>query len=101
MVDAETGETVFNTVYPLSKVSDIDWAEYNGDYSLVYPGHWNWELLKTAEDRVDISKYDDLQKLFSQKPMGNELNQARTNFLIEMSRLVKKGVEIKVSEVVP
>ena len=101
MVDAETGETLFNSVYPLSKVSEIDWAEYSGDHKMVYPGNWNWELIKTGEDRVDVSKYTELQKLFSQKPLGNELNQLRTNFLIELSNVVKKGVETKIIELSP
>jgi hypothetical protein len=101
MVDAETGETLFNAVYPLNKINEIDWAEYNGDYKMVYPGNWNWELIKTGEDHVDISKYADLQKLFNQKPMGNELNEMQTNFLIELSNVVKRGVETKVIEVTP
>lgn len=101
MVDSETGETLFNSVYPLSKVNEIDWAEYNGDYKLIYPGSWNWELIRTGEDRVDITKYADLQKLFSQKPVGNELNQIRTEFLIEMSSAVKRGVEVKIVEATP
>jgi hypothetical protein len=101
MVDAETGETLFNSVYPLSKVSEIDWAEYSGDHKMVYPGNWNWELIKTGEDRVDVSKYTELQKLFSQKPLGNELNQLRTNFLIELSNVVKRGVETKIIELTP
>lgn len=101
MVDSETGETLFNSVYPLNKVSEIDWAEYNGDYKMVYPGDWNWELIRTGEDHVDITKYNDLQKLFSQKPMGNELNQLRTNFMIELSGVVKRGVETKIIEVTP
>ena len=101
MVDSETGETLFNSVYPLNKMSELDWAEYNGDYKMVYPGYWNWELIKTGEDRVDISKYNDLQKLFNQKPMGNELNQLRTNFMIELSGFVKRGVETKIVEVTP
>ncbi len=101
MVDAETGETLFNSVYPLNKVVEIDWAEYNGDHTTVYPGYWNWELIKTAEDRVDISKYKDLQELFSNKPLGNELNQMRTNFFVEMSKIVKKGIETKIIEETP
>jgi hypothetical protein len=101
MVDSETGETLFNSVYPLNKMSEVDWAEYNGDYKMVYPGDWNWELIRTGEDHVDITKYNDLQKLFSQKPMGNELNQLRTNFMIELSGLVKRGVETKIIEVTP
>lgn len=101
MVDSETGETLFNSVYPLNKVSEIDWAEYNGDYKMVYPGYWNWELIKTGEDRVDITKYNELQKLFNQKPMGNELNQLRTNFMVELSGFVKRGVETKIIEVTP
>lgn len=101
MVDSETGETLFNSVYPLNEVSEIDWAEYNGDYKMVYPGEWNWELIRTADDRVDITKYNDLQKLFTQKPIGNELNQLRTNFMIELSNLVKRGVETKIIEVTP
>jgi hypothetical protein len=101
MVDAETGETLFNSVYPLNNVNEIDWAEYNGDYKLIYPGSWNWELIRTGEDRVDITKYADLQKLFRQKPVGNELNQIRTDFLIEMSSAVKKGVEVKIVEATP
>jgi hypothetical protein len=39
--------------------------------------------------------------LFSQKPVGNELNQLRTNFLIELSNVVKRGVETKIIEVTP
>ncbi len=101
MVDSETGETLFNSVYPLNKVSEIDWAEYNGDYKMVYPGNWNWELLRTGDDHVDITNYNDLQKLFGQKPMGNELNQLRTNFMIELSGFVKRGVETKIIEVTP
>jgi tetratricopeptide (TPR) repeat protein len=101
MVDSETGETLFNSVYPLNEVSEIDWAEYNGDYKMVYPGEWNWELIRTADDRVDITKYNDLQKLFTQKPIGNELNQLRTNFMIELSNFVKRGVETKIIEVTP
>lgn len=101
MVDSETGETLFNSVYPLNKVNEIDWAEYNGDYKMVYPGEWNWELIRTGEDRVDITKYNELQKLFAQKPIGNELNQMRTNFMIELSNLVKKGVETKIIEITP
>jgi hypothetical protein len=101
MVDAETGETFFNTVYPLTTTHQIDWAEYNGDHNLVYPGNWNWELIKTSEDRVDISKYKDLQNLFSQKPLGNELNRLRTTFLDDLSKVVKKGVEEKIAEVTP
>ncbi len=101
MVDAETGETLFNAVYPLSKVSEIEWAEYNGDYKMVYPGHWNWELMKTGEDHVDVSKYAELQKLFKQKPLGNELNQLRTNSLLELSGTVKRGVETKIIELTP
>ena len=101
MVDSETGETLFNSIYPLNKMSEIDWAEFNGDYKMVYPGNWNWELIKTGEDHVDISKYADLQLLFSKKPMGNELNQMRTSFLIELAGLVKRGVETKIVEVTP
>jgi hypothetical protein len=101
MVDSETGETLFNSIYPLNKINEIDWAEFNGDYKMVYPGNWNWELIKTGEDHVDISKYADLQNLFSKKPMGNELNQMRTNFLMELSALVKRGVETKIVEVTP
>ena len=101
MVDSETGETLFNSVYPLNKVSEIEWAEYNGDYKMVYPGYWNWELIKTGEDRVDITKYNELQKLFTQKPIGNELNQLRTNFMIELSAVVKRGVETKIIEATP
>jgi len=101
MVDSETGETLFNSVYPLNKVSEIDWAEYNGDYKMVYPGNWNWELLRTGDDHVDITNYNDLQKLFGQKPMGNELNQLRTNFMIELSGFAKRGVETKIIEVTP
>ena len=101
MVDAETGETLFNSIYPLNRINEINWAEYNGDYKMIYPGYWNWELIKTSEDNVDISDYNDLQKLFNQKPMGSELNQMQTNFLIELSSLVKRGVESKVIEVTP
>jgi tetratricopeptide (TPR) repeat protein len=101
MVDSETGETLFNSVYPLNKMSEVDWAEYNGDYKMVYPGDWNWELIRTGEDHVDITNYNDLQKLFSQKPMGNELNQLRTNFMVELSGFVKRGVETKIIEVTP
>ena len=101
MVDAETGETFFNTVYPLTTTHQIDWAEYNGDHNMVYPGNWNWELIKTSEDRVDISKYKELQNLFSQKPLGNELNQLRTKFLDDLAKVVKKGVEEKIVEVTP
>ncbi len=101
MVDSETGETLFNSIYPLNKINEIDWAEFNGDYKMVYPGNWNWELIKSGEDHVDISKYNELQKLFSQKPMGNELNQMRTSFLIELAGLVKRGVETKIIEVTP
>ena len=68
---------------------------------MVYPGEWNWELIRTGDDRVDVSKYNDLQKLFSQKPIGNELNQLRTNFMIELSNFVKRGVETKIIEVTP
>ena len=101
MVDAETGETCFNTVYPLTRTHQIDWAEFNGDHTMVYPGNWNWELIKTSEDRVDVSKYKDLQNLFSQKPLGNELNQLRTKFLDDLAKVVKKGVEEKIVEVTP
>ena len=101
MVDSETGETLFNSVYPLNKMSEVDWAEYNGDHKMVYPGDWNWELIRTGDDHVDITKYNDLQKLFSQKPMGNELNQLRTNFMIELSGFVKRGVETKIIELTP
>lgn len=101
MVDSETGETLFNSVYPMSKVSEIDWAEYNGDHKMVYPGEWNWELIRTSADRVDINQYKDLQKLFSQKPNGNELSQLRTNFMIELASAVKRGVETKIIEVTP
>jgi len=58
-------------------------------------------LIRTGEDRVDLAKYNDLQKLFSQKPMGNELNQLRTNFMIELSDVVKRGVETRIVEVTP
>lgn len=101
MVDSETGETLFNSVYPLNKINELDWAEYNGDHKLVYPGEWSWELIRTGEDRVDITKYAELQKLFAQKPLGNELNQLRTNFMIELAALVKKGVDTKIIEVTP
>jgi hypothetical protein len=101
MVDAETGETFFNSVYPLTATHQIDWAEYNGDHKMVYPGNWNWELIRTSEDRVDITKYNELQNLFSQRPLGNELNQMRSKFLDDLSRVVKKGVEEKILEVVP
>lgn len=101
MVDAETGETLFNSVYPLTKQSELEWAEYNGDFKMVYPGNWTWELLRTGDDHVDVSKYAELQKLFNQKPIGNELNQLRTSFLIEMSQIVKRGVETKIIEVNP
>jgi hypothetical protein len=33
--------------------------------------------------------------------MGNELNQLRTNFMIELSGFVKRGVETKIIEVTP
>jgi hypothetical protein len=90
-------------IIPASQMDEceIDWAEYNGDYKLIYPGSWNWELIRTGEDHVDITKYADLQKLFSQKPVGTELNQIRTDFLIEMSGAVKKGVEVKIVEATP
>jgi hypothetical protein len=101
MVDAETGETFFNSVYPLTATHQIDWAEYNGDHKMVYPGNWNWELIRTSEDRVDITKYNELQNLFSQRPLGNELNQMRSKFLDDLSKVVKKGVEEKILEVVP
>jgi hypothetical protein len=68
---------------------------------MVYPGNWKWELMKTGEDYVDVSKYAVVQKLFSQKPVGNELNQLRTNSLIELSNVVKRGVETKIIEVTP
>jgi hypothetical protein len=82
-------------------LSEIEWAEYNGDYKMVYPGNWKWELIKTGEDHVDISKYAELQKLFKQKPLGNELNQLRTNFLLELSSTVKIGLETKIIELTP
>lgn len=101
MVDAETGETLFNSVYPLIRVNEIDWAEYSGDYKMVYPGNWNWELIRTGDDHVDITKYAELQKMFSQKPIGNELNLMRTSFLIEIAQIIKRGVETKIVEVTP
>ncbi len=101
MVDSETGETLFNSIYPQSKINEINWAEYNGDYKMVYPGSWDWEIIKTGADFVDISKYAELQKLFSQKPTGSELNQLSTGFLKEMSTVVKRGVETKIIEITP
>jgi curli biogenesis system outer membrane secretion channel CsgG len=101
MVDSETGETLFNSIYPQSKINEINWAEYNGDYKMVYPGSWDWEIIKTGADFVDISKYAELQKLFSQKPTGSELNQLGTGFLKEMATVVKRGVETKIIEITP
>jgi hypothetical protein len=101
MIDSETGETMFNTVFPLNKVKEIDWAEYTGDYKMVYPGFWNMELIRTSEDRVDVAEYEALQKLFGQKPLGNEMNQFRTACLMELSGMVKKGLEEKIIEVNP
>jgi len=101
MVDSETGETLFNSIYPQSKINEINWAEYNGDYKMVYPGSWDWEIIKTGADFVDISKYAELQKLFSQKPTGSELNQLSTGFLKEMSTVVKRGVATKIIEITP
>ena len=46
-------------------------------------------------------KIKDLQNLFSQKPLGNELNRLRTTFLDDLSKVVKKGVEEKIVEVTP
>lgn len=101
MIDSETGETLFNTVFPLNKVKEIDWAEYTGDYKMVYPGAWNMELIRTSEDRVDVAEYEALQKLFEQKPLGNEMNQFRTACLMELAGMVKKGLEEKIIEVNP
>ena len=101
MVDSETGETIFNAIYPLNRINELEWAEYNGDYKMVYPGNWNWEVLRTSDDYVDISKYVELQNLFKKKPVGNELNEMRTNFLIELSGLVKRGLETKIIELIP
>ena len=101
MIDSETGETIFNSIYPQSKINEIDWAEYNGDYRMVYPGSWNWELIKTSADHVDISKYAELQKLFNQKPLGSELNQMSSAVLMEMSTSVKRGVGTRIFELTP
>jgi hypothetical protein len=68
---------------------------------MVYPGSWNWELIKTSADHVDISKYAELQKLFNQKPLGSELNQMSSAVLMEMSTSVKRGVGTRIFELTP
>ena len=92
MLDAESGETLFSLILPGDSTIKVQWAEYKGDNSKVYPGNWKWELINSREDFVDLNGYQELQKSFASKPNNSELNKIREGIFLTMSGEVKRKV---------
>ena len=92
MLDAESGETLFTLILPGDSTIKVQWAEYKGDISQVYPGNWKWELINSREDYVDANGYQELQKSFASKPNTSELNKIREVIFSYMAGEVKRKV---------
>ncbi|MFN8698041.1 MAG: CsgG/HfaB family protein [Flavobacteriales bacterium] len=65
LIDAETGRVHATAVVPFSERDNVVWADFEGDYTMLYPGEWKWQLIGSKEDVVNRDQRDELMAQFT------------------------------------
>jgi hypothetical protein len=101
VIDALTGRIYASETIPFSASDKAEWAEFEGDPDLIWPGEWKYQLISSQEDYIDRTKKDELRlKLKAGKEplsemelrhrlsnfIGNKVAQAMENFRPESTK---------------
>jgi hypothetical protein len=101
LVDALTGRIYASETIPFSASDKAEWAEFEGDPDMIWPGEWKYQLIGSQEDYVDRDKKEELRKKLkaNKEPLsemelqlrlsnfiGNKVSQAIANFKPELKK---------------
>jgi hypothetical protein len=97
IVDSETGEVYASGMIPFASDDGVVRAWFGGNAEKVYPGNWNYLLVTSKQDQVDLSGYDALQKKFKEsKSAKNEME-----FHQDLSAAVAKAIAKNINDFHP
>ncbi|MCX6182181.1 MAG: hypothetical protein NT150_09665 [Bacteroidetes bacterium] len=67
LISAETGEILMSNIISHTESSSVHYANYDGDYNLLYPGTWQSQTQSSASDviRNNSSEKNQLKALFT------------------------------------
>ena len=65
ILDAETGKIYAAEVIPYQERDNVVWADFEGDYTRLYPGEWKWQLINSKEDIVLVDQREELMNQFT------------------------------------
>lgn len=77
LLDAVTGQVFASGVLPFTDRDLVQFADFEGDHTMIYPGEWKWQLISNKEDIIRPEERERVQKLFNsrRKPISElEMN---------------------------
>jgi len=93
LIDAQTGRVHASAVVPFSERDNVVWADFEGDYSMLWPGEWKWQLIGSREDVVHREARDELMAQFTGRkgPVSEQelMQQMLMSVAAEVSRTVR------------
>lgn len=92
IIDAETGRMYASEVLQFSERDNVVWADFSGDYTMLYPGEWKWQLINSKEDVVHIDKRKELMDQFQGRRGPVTEQELRSRMIADFSRRVSEIV---------
>jgi hypothetical protein len=93
IIDAETGKIYASEVIPYEVRDNVVWADFEGDYEMLYPGEWKWQLIGSKEDIVNQDDRDDLLALFEGRKGPISEMELQQRMMKEIGEKVAKAVK--------
>lgn len=93
ILDAETGRLYASEVIPFSERDNVTWSDFEGDYTLLYPGEWKWQLISSKEDVVYHDQKERLMKEFTGRRGPVSEQELRQQMISRIASRVSRAVE--------
>lgn len=93
ILDAETGKLYASQIVPFSERDNVTWSDFEGDYTMLYPGEWKWQLIASKEDVVYLDQKDRLMKEFTGRRGPISEQEMRQQMITRIATQVARAVE--------
>ena len=95
MISSETGEVLLSEIYNITKEDIVDYAVFEGDHRMLYPGTWKSLRSASAEDQVytSVAQKQILDKKLSSRDRNLKTSmQLKTEIIEEIGEKVAKKI---------
>lgn len=93
ILDAQTGRVYASEIIPFSERDNVIWSDFEGDYTMLYPGEWKWQLISSKEDIVFSEEKERLMKEFTGRKGPVSEQEMRQRMIEKVAKRIATAVE--------